>query len=72
MLEKLAAIQMLDVWLPTADGRRLAMPRYTQPEAEPAILLHKLHLRLPLQPPPRIQLQHPLHSDRAPAVVPTV
>ena len=68
VLEKLAAIQMLDVWLPITDGRWLVMPRYTQPEAEQAILLHKLQLRLP---PPRIQLQHPLHSDRAPAVVPT-
>ena len=42
VLEKLAAIQMLDVCFPTADGRRLVMPRYTEPEAEQAILLHRL------------------------------
>jgi hypothetical protein len=54
VLEKLANIEMLDVWLPTTDGRWLVMPRYTQPEAEHSILLHKLRLRLPPQPPPRI------------------
>jgi transposase len=54
VLEKLAAIQMLDVCFPTADGRRLVMPRYTEPEAEQAILLHRLNLTLPQQPPPRI------------------
>ncbi len=63
VLEKLGAIQMLDVWLPTTDGRWLVMPRYTQPEAEQAILLHKLQLRLPQQPPPHIKLQHPSQSD---------
>lgn len=72
VLEKLAGIQMLDVWLPTTDGRWLVMPRYTQPGAEQAILLHKLQLRLPQQPPPRIKLQHPSRSSEAlPSVVPT-
>jgi len=46
---------MLDLWLPTTDGRWLVVPRYSEPEAEQVILLHKLKLRLPLQPPPRIQ-----------------
>jgi transposase len=54
-LEKLATIQMLEVWLPTTDGRWLVMPRYTQPEPDQAILLHKLQLSLPPQPPPRIK-----------------
>jgi hypothetical protein len=54
VLEKLAGIQMLDVCLPTTDQRWLIMPRYTQPEPEQALLLHKLHLNLPPQPPPRI------------------
>jgi len=54
VLEKLAAIQMLDVSFPTTDGRRLVMPRYTEPQAEQAILLHRLNLTLPQQPPPRI------------------
>ena len=55
VLEKLAPIQMLDVCLPTTDGRWLIMPRYTQPEPEQMLLLHQLHLPLPSQPPPRIK-----------------
>jgi hypothetical protein len=54
VLEKLAAIQTLDVWLPTTDGRFLVMPRYTEPEADLALLLHQLKLVLPQQPPPRL------------------
>jgi transposase len=57
VLEKLATIQMLDVHLPTTDGRYLILPRFTQPEPEQAILLHQLQLNLPLQPPPRIKPQ---------------
>lgn len=55
VLDKLAAIRMLDVWFPTTDGRWLVMPRYTEPEAEQKLLLHKLKLYLPAQPPPRIK-----------------
>ena len=55
VLEKLSAMQMLDVWLPTTDQRWLVMPRFTQPEPDQVILLHKLHLELPQQPPPRIK-----------------
>jgi len=55
VLEKLATLQMLDVCLPTTDGRWLIMPRYTQPEAEQMLLLHQLHLALPSQPAPRIK-----------------
>jgi len=55
VLEKLATIQMLDVCLPTTDRRWLIMPRYTQPEPEQMPLLHRLHLALPSQPPPRIK-----------------
>ena len=36
VLEKLAAIQMLDVSFPTTDGRLLVMPRYTEPGGPPA------------------------------------
>ena len=53
--EKLAPIQMLDVCLPTTDGRWLIMPRYTQPEPDQSLLLHQLNLTLPTQPPPRIK-----------------
>jgi DDE family transposase len=59
VLEKLAPIQMLDVCFPTADRRWLIMPRYTQPEAEQTLLLHRLHLSLPAQPPPRIKGSEP-------------
>jgi len=55
VLEQLAAIQMVDVCLPTSDGRWLVMPRYTEPQAEQQMLLEKLGLSLPSQPPPRIR-----------------
>jgi transposase len=54
VLEKLSAIQMIDVSFPTTDGRCLLMPRYTEPEADVALLLHQLRLSLPSQPPPRL------------------
>jgi transposase len=53
-LENLAAIQMVDVHLPTTDGRHLILSRYTQLEPEQTILLDQLRLALPPQPPPRI------------------
>ena len=55
VLDQLAAIQMVDVCLPTSDGRWLVMPRYTEPETEQQMLLEKLGLKLPPQPPPRIR-----------------
>lgn len=54
VLEKLNAIQMLDVHLPTTDGRTVILSRYTQPEPEQQLLLDQLKLQLPPQPPPRI------------------
>src|SRR5919108_6021317 len=54
VLEKLGTIQMIDVCIPTCDGRRLILPRYTQPDRDLQLLLHHLHLELPSQPPPRI------------------
>jgi len=54
VLEKFAAVQMIDVHLPTTDGRHVVLPRYTQPEKELQVLLHELKLALPEQPPPRI------------------
>ena len=58
-LEKLKSIQMLDVCFPTTDGRWLIMPRYTQPEPDQMLLLHRLRLSLPHQPPPRIKPAEP-------------
>jgi len=57
VLEKMSAIQMVDVWVPTTDGRLLILPRYTQPEKDHQMLLHQLHLQLPSQPSPRIVSQ---------------
>jgi hypothetical protein len=47
-------MQMVDVHLPTADGRELVLSRYTQPEPEHRALLDLLRLKLPEQPPPKI------------------
>ena len=53
-LEKFAAVQMIDVYVPTTDGRELSLTRYTQPEPELKLLLEKLKLTLPAQAPPKI------------------
>jgi len=54
VLDKFAQIQMLDVHFPTTDGRTLILSRYTQPQTDQKILLDRLALTLPKQPPPRI------------------
>jgi Transposase DDE domain len=61
VLDKFRAVQMIDVHLPTTDGREVILNRYTQPEKELQILLTQLKLQLPDQPPPKIT---------APAVLP--
>lgn len=53
---------MLDVHFPTTDGRTLILSRYTQPGADQKILLEKLRLQLPDQPPPRITSRGPITS----------
>jgi len=54
VFEKFAAVQMIDVNIPTTDGRELSLTRYTQPEPDLKLLLEKLKLTLPAQPPPKI------------------
>jgi hypothetical protein len=54
VVEKFAAMQMLDVHFPTTDGRELIFTRYTQPEPDQQLLLAQLDWTLPSQPPPRI------------------
>jgi hypothetical protein len=54
VLEKLRAMQMIDVHLPTTDGREVILTRYTQPEPDQRLLLNSLKLQLPEQPPPKI------------------
>jgi len=59
VLAKFAAIQMIDVHVPTTDGRELVLTRRTEPEPESILLLDKLRLELPAQPPPKITSQSP-------------
>ena len=54
VLEKFAAVQMLDVHIPTTDGRELILTRYTEPERELKLLLDRLNFELPTQPPPKV------------------
>lgn len=54
VLEKFASMQMIDVYIPTTDGRELQLTRHTEPEPELRLLLDKLKLELPAQPPPKI------------------
>jgi hypothetical protein len=53
-LQKFAAMQMIDVHLPTTDGREIVLTRHTEPEPEMRLLLDRLKLTLPPQPPPKI------------------
>ena len=55
VLEKLATIQMVEVWIPMLDGRWLVLPRHTQPEPDVQALLDQIRITLPSQPPPRIK-----------------
>ena len=54
ILEKFATLQMVDIHVPTADGRHLMLARHTQPNREHELLLRQLHLKLPKQPPPKL------------------
>jgi transposase len=54
VFEKLATLQLLDVRVPTTDGRELLLVRRTEPDRDVALLLARLNLTLPPQPPPRI------------------
>ncbi len=68
VLEKLSAIQMVDVHLPTTDGRKIVLSRYTQPDPDQRLLLRQLKLVLPPQSPPRIAAQ----AEKPPQSVATV
>jgi len=66
VLEKLATIQMVEVWIPMVDGRWLVMPRHTQPDRDVQAVLEQLGISLPSQPPPRIKA-----PQSASALIPT-
>jgi hypothetical protein len=65
LIEKLSAIQMIDVHVPTTDGRELVLTRYTEPEPDQRLLLGELRLELPAQPSPKITTKLP----RSPALL---
>jgi transposase len=67
VFEKMATIQMVEVWIPMLDGRWLMLPRYTQPEKDVQAMLNKLDITLPSQPPPRIKSPQILPSTTKPA-----
>jgi transposase len=56
ILEQLKVIQMIDVYVPTTDGRELRMSRYTKPDKTQQLLLDRLKFKLPPQPPPEISV----------------
>ena len=57
VLDTLRAIQMVDVHLPTTDGREVVLSRYTEPEPDVTLLLRQLRLELPAQPTPRLHTE---------------
>ena len=63
VIEKMASIQMIDVHLPTTDGRHVVLSRHTEPEKDHQLLLQRLKLALPPQPPPRITAEALPKSD---------
>ena len=65
VLDKFAGVQMLDVHLPTTDNRELVLTRYTEPEKELQLLLMRMKLTLPNQPPPTIPILHAQNSAPA-------
>lgn len=54
ILDQLGRIALVEVWFELRDGRRMCLPRITQPEPAQAVLLEQLRWRLPQQPPPRV------------------
>ena len=63
-LDKFAAVQMIDVHIPTTDGREIILTRHTHPEPELQLLIRQLKLILPPQPPPRITEPAVAHANR--------
>jgi transposase len=54
VFEKLAGVQLLDVRLPTTDGRELLLVRRSEPGKDAQLVLDLLKLALPGQSPPKI------------------
>jgi len=60
VFEKLATVQLLDVAVPTTDGREMLLVRRTEPARDVQLLLAQLDLHFPPQPPPRIRTSQPV------------
>ena len=54
VIEQLSGILMLDIAIPTTDGRELRMKRFTKPDKVQQLILSQLNLDLPDQAPPEI------------------
>lgn len=54
IIEKFRTVKMVDVVMPTTDGRIVTLPRYVEPKKDVAILMDRIGLTLPAQPPPKI------------------
>lgn len=61
-LDQLSSVQMLDVEIPTTDGKTLTMSRYTQPDKTVQLLLSQLKMQLPEQSPPRLSAGNKLET----------
>ena len=67
VIAKFKTKQMVDVHVPTSDGRELVLTRYTQPQPEHHMLLQQLQLTLTAQPPPKITAGF-VNTENAPRV----
>jgi hypothetical protein len=65
VLDRLAAIQMLDVHFPTTDGRTLILSRYTELNAEQKLLVKQLKLDLAMNETDSFGLAAPQTSLRS-------
>lgn len=54
IIDKLRTVKMVDVIMPTTDGRTVTLPRYIEPKDDVVLLLDRLGFTLPAQPPPKI------------------
>ena len=54
IVDKFRAVKMVDVVMPTTDGRIITLPRDVEPKPDLSVLLDRLGLTLPAQPPPKI------------------
>jgi hypothetical protein len=56
---------MIDVHLPTTDGRELLVTRYTHPVPELLLLIQRLKFQLPHKRPPKITTASVAHATRS-------